>query len=103
MVAQKVKVKLFLGVRLTKDLEIHLSESSEWKSACAVKKNTEEELAIVHYEKKPYLGIFFDEESPSVEKIKKSEIFFFQKLHYYLPETKVRPLQLTVFSQVFIS
>ncbi|MCH1430048.1 MAG: hypothetical protein L7U87_04730 [Chlamydiales bacterium] len=103
MITQKIKVKLFMGIYLSKDIQMQLSESAEWKSVSTFKKNSEDKLQLIHYEKKAYLGLFLSSPEPSVDEVKKAEGFFFKKLHSYLPQSKVRPLQLCLFSQIFIS
>lgn len=103
MEAQKVQVRLFLGLALTKNLELQLSESSHWKRAQLLHAHSLSELEIALFGKKAHLGTFLKYEAPSLKELKQSEAFVRQRLHSYLPEVKIKPFSVCLLTQVFIA
>ncbi|MEI8125974.1 MAG: hypothetical protein WCG42_09475 [Parachlamydiaceae bacterium] len=98
--ASKVSIKIFLGCLITSEINMHLTYSINWKLAKIEPSN---EMQLVNYQGKEYIGCFLETSSCTMAICKKMESMVKQRLHDYCPEFETENLNVTVFPQVFIA
>lgn len=100
-IENRVQVKLFLGIAISSELRLQLSESSEWKQAKI--SHQSHDLIETHYQNKDYIGLFLTHEKVCLAELKLIEMKILQTLKLYCPKFSSEKCKVLVFSQVFIS
>lgn len=93
-----VQIRLFLGVIVNKELQVHLNQSRIWKEA---KLLGESSLMETHWQEKDYIGSFI----PSVmtlAQLKEKELEVKTQLQNYCPKLNLDKHPIYLFSQLFL-
>lgn len=96
---EKVTTKLFAGCLVDPGMRHLLDRSKVWKQA---KLHPEQELILIPYQGKEYLGTYINTIGITIEKLKLIDEEVRRKVMSYIPKHNPKLLQLSIFSQVFI-
>lgn len=97
----RILFKIFIGFPLSTELKIQLNQAKGWKQASIVKEK--DCLSIVRYRDCEYLGQYFRHSMLTMKEVKAKAQEIGKLLHQFLPERDTDALQVSVFSQIFVS
>ena len=96
-------VKLFIGFPLTTEIKMHLSQSESWKQEQAIASSETTSLQTIWYKEKEFIGIFFEQSSPSIKEVKSLEQQIIKLLSSHSSELNVGNFSRVIFPQIFLS
>lgn len=103
-VDSRVTVKLFIGISITPDLKLQLSQSSAWKEAKIVNSTDPFYLIETNFHNKTYIGLFSSEQQLSLTQLKGIQQHIREQLHHYCPKFPgIDKLPLFIFPQLFVA
>ncbi|MBB65316.1 MAG: hypothetical protein CMO81_09655 [Waddliaceae bacterium] len=95
--------KIFIGVYLNSELNMHLRNSSTWQQVLILPNQSEQALCKSTYQDREYLGFFIDHGEPTLDQIKEWEQSLRDSLKTHCPDLIPEQLDVKLFSQVFLS
>ena len=100
---QRVKVKLFVGLLVNSEVRMHLNQSQQWKQDQVVRSSDGQELQVLRYQDKDYVGLVLEQEMMPLGQLKDKETWVREALERYCPELGVENMKVYVFPQIFLS
>lgn len=99
----RLTLKLFLGVSLTSELKLLLSQSSSWKQSQIGPKSECYVFEEIHYHEKDYLGFYLPQEQVTLQELRELKGELKNRLQGYVPKYELDSLKVYVFSQIFVA
>ena len=93
--------KLFAGFLINSELRMHIKASPEWKEHQILQKSTEE-LQLVPFEKRVYIGVYIEPAYIAIKEINQVEEEIKKSLERLFPNFNLEPFPLYLFTQAFI-
>jgi hypothetical protein len=97
----QIAIKIFCGIELTSEINMHLNESILWKNAEVEKK--EDGIIRVRFDDKDYIGMYLSHRTSPLPLIRQLESKVKEKLNTFCPKVKIDKKPLVIFPQTFIS
>lgn len=98
----RVTSKIFIGVELTMDMKINLNRNPEWKQLTVVKDDTNENLLVVRYDDKEFVGKYIHSPMLTMEAVREQSKAVGTLLESFLPEYNIDALKMNLFPQIFV-
>lgn len=95
----KTAAKLFAGIIITSELQMHLNASKAWQNALL---DSSADLIKARYEDSDYLGFYLSEQKLCLSELARYEQLIRDRLKNYCPKLDNTHLKCVVFSQIFI-
>lgn len=103
-IAEKgITFKLFTGFPVNSELRMHLKLSKTWKEHQIIQKKTPDDLQLVHFNDKDYLGYYLEPSLISMQDISALEKKIRTAFEDFFPKYQSDALSLYFFAQAFIS
>lgn len=100
---KKIATKIFIGFELSMEIRTQLGQCANWKQDQVSGKLSENDLSVVKYKEKEYVGRYIAYSTLPVKDVKKEAAEVSKKLASYCPELDVDQLTVQIFPQVFVS
>ena len=97
-----ITLRLFIGCLISSELRMHLAHSSKWKELKFTLENAPQQMQLVHFKKKEYIGHYLDNALLSLKDVAHYEKLLRSALQEICPEYPHEKLTLRIFSQPFI-
>lgn len=101
--SQGVQVKLFVGLLVSSEVRMHLNQSELWNQDQVVKSEDGQEMKVLRYQDKEYVGIMLEEKQLGLEELRSKENEVRDALMRYCPELGVEAMKVYVFPQIFLA
>lgn len=102
-VAEKgITFKLFAGFPVNSELKMHVKMSKNWKEHQIIQKKTSEDLQLVHFNEKDYLGYYLESSIISMQDVGALEKKIRAAFDDFFPKYSSDSLSLYFFAQAFI-
>ena len=95
--------KLFTGFSVSSELRMHLKLSKTWKEHQIIQKKTPDDLQLVHFNDKDYLGYYLEPSMISMQDVNLLEKKIQRAFEHFFPKYQSDSLSLYFFAQAFIS
>lgn len=103
-IAEKgITFKLFAGFTVNSELRMHVKMSKKWKEHEIVQKKTPDDLQLVHFNEKDYLGYYLEPSIISMQDLSSLEKKIRSAFEDFFPKYQSDSLSLCFFAQAFIS
>ena len=103
-IAEKgITFKLFAGFPVNSELRMHLKMSKQWKEHEIIHKKTPDDLQLVHFNEKDYLGYYLEPSLISMQDLNTLEKKIRNAFEDLFPKYQSDSLSLYFFAQAFIS
>lgn len=99
---EKTSKKLFIGFQINSHLKMHLNSSLEWSKAKELASKDEQNLTIIPYEGKEYIGFYLSKNRLTINQLMENERQLSEILQQYCPKLDCSQLKSSVLSQYFI-